>query len=263
MGNFNNSLNRTPDLIEINLGFPDFRFRSGKTEKLSFFQVEALVKALPKAVQNIGMGGSPLRFEWWKELVVLLSSIKKNVVLVEKISQIDTSRTNLLQIKGIKLFLEVESLNQVGKVWKFKDNCEMFLISLGKIYKNMHLLNALKKTGVPFNIETITWQFDDDEIKKISQFLDRLGRVNRKCEIVESRIIGLGLDGTFYPCVALQFPEFRLGNIFNDGFDKIVRNYLEFKGKLRCQYCCQARSWSKYKALNQDFLCCHQCRKIY
>ncbi len=259
MENFDNSLNNLPKLLEINLGFPDFRFKSDRIKELPFFQIEALMKALPKEIQNLGIGGSPLRFKWWRRLVGLVSTIKKNVVLVEKVSRVNIPMIKFLKTKGIELFLEVEDLNQIKEIWKFKSSCEMFVISLEKIYKDENLFNGLKRMNVPFNIERITWKLSDDEGKKIRRFLDKKRKVGRKCEIVENKVIGLGLDGNFYPCVALQFPDFELGNIFKDNFGKIVKNYHIFKRKLKCPYCCQARSWNKYKVLNRDFLCSHQC----
>jgi radical SAM protein with 4Fe4S-binding SPASM domain len=259
MENFDNSLNTVPKLLEINLGFPDFRFKSDRIKKISFSQIDALLKALPEGVQNLGIGGSPLRFKWWRRLVGSLSTIKKNVVLVEKVSRVNTSMIKFLKTKGVELFLEVEDLNQIKEILKFQSSCGMFLISLEKIYRDENLLNALERIGVPFNIERITWKLSDTEGEKIRRFLGKARKIDRKCEIIENKVIGLGLDGNFYPCVALQFPDFELGNIFKDNFGKIVENYHIFKRKLKCPYCCQARSWNKYKVLNQDFLCHHQC----
>lgn len=252
-------MNSVPELIEINLGFPDFRVKIEKVENLPFSQVKVLLKALPNQIKNVGIGGSPLRFKWWKEFIDQLSILKKNIILVERVSQIDHLKAKFVKKKGIGLFLEVENLNQIRKILRLKDGCEMFLVSLEKVYKDKHFFDALMKAKVPFKIETITWRLNDGEINKMRQFLGWPGNVARECEIAKNKVIGLSLDGNFYPCVALQFPEFKLGNIFSDCFDKILRSYLKFKKKLGCKYCCQARSWSKYKALNQDFLCYHQC----
>jgi radical SAM protein with 4Fe4S-binding SPASM domain len=252
-------MNILPQLIEINLGFPDFRYKETKIEKLSFPYVKVLLGALPAHIKNVGIGGSPLRFEWWREFVYFLSNMEKNITLVEKVSQIDDLRVKFIKTTKIKLFLEIEDINEIKKACSLKNNCDKFLVSLEKIYENNSFFNSLKRTKIPFGIETITWQIDDVETRRIKQFLSHLGNVNIRCEIMENKVIGLGLDGNFYPCVALQFSEFKLGNIFNDNFDKILRNYIKFKKKLKCQYCCQARSWSKYKSLNQDPLCHHRC----
>jgi len=251
MSNFN----KVPELLEINLGFPDFRFKCNEIQNLPFSQVETLLKALPKEIKNVGIGGSPLRFNWWKDFVDLLSILDKNIILVEKVSQINISKMHFTKQKGIKFVLEVENLNQVRKGLKFKNDCEIFLISLGNASKDRKLLDFLKKAGISFNIEAITWGSNRVETKRIKQFLEWWGEVDSKCGIITNKVIGLGIDGNFYPCVALQFPEFKLGSIFRDDFSEIVKSYSRFKEKLICQYCCQARSWSKYKVLNRDFLC--------
>lgn len=260
MGNNSHKRNKLPKLVEISFGYPDFRFRPKTIRKPKFSDINLLIRNLPKEIKRVGIGGGPLRFKWWKKLIDSLENQDKEFSLVEEIDYLNLEKSNFLKGKAIKLFVEIKNLEDTRALLNFNGGYEMAIISLDVIYKKdgEKIIKTLEKFKIPFSIEGITWRKKEAEIEEIKRFLGKKKRITDKCGIVEEKLIGLGTNGDFYPCVALQFSEFYLGNIFRDKFDKIIINYQKFRDKINCKYCCQARSWNQNKTLNNDFLCNHK-----
>ena len=254
-----------PGLIEINFGFPDFRLKTKLIKKFNFPTVKKLILALPEEVREVGIGGAPLRFDWWEEFIELLENQKgKNFNLVEKISHLSLKKIDLIHKKTrVKLYVEIESFGDIKTLLGFNKKYELAMIGLETACEEPKIVQEITKLGLPYNIEMITWATDRIKTKQIQWFLKRgKNLVKKKCGVAEGKLIGLDMKGNFYPCVALQFPKFCLGNIYKVKFDKIMTNYWKFMNKITCDYCCQARSWNKSKILNKDFLCNYSDRTL-
>lgn len=241
------------ELIEINLGRSDCHSNSDGCENVTLSQIKSLILTLPWKRVDIGIGGQPFRFKWWKEMILFLSTSEFNFYFVDLLKNVKRKDLSIFEAaKNLFLSIEVKNEQDIVVLRNSSVRYETILVSVLDVVKNKNLEVFMGENVV---IEQVTFNIKKDLDNLLINFLKK--RSMNVCRLNFRSVICVNIYGDVFPCVALQYKNFYLGNIFKNNKTEIMKNYSRFLKQIKCNFCCQARSFSRYGVLNRDYLCKH------
>ncbi|MGI6680760.1 MAG: SPASM domain-containing protein [Bdellovibrionota bacterium] len=216
---------------------------------IKFKQLKMIFENLPWSNAEIGIGGHPFRYPWWKSMLFFLSNSGRKIYFVDTINFLTKEKIDVINsFNNFHLIIEVEKQKDLEDIHKNQIKYEALMCSFNNIQNIIMNDNIVIEQPVT-NINAIMEEYAKQFFKHYKKDI---------CRLNEQTIVCVAIDGDVYPCVALQQKTYCLGNIFNDDEKKIKKEYGSFIKKISCKYCCQGRSVSRYKILNCDFLCNHR-----
>lgn len=238
------------ELIEINLGLPDCHCTNCISCEINIGLLKKLCASLLWPSSDLGIGGHPLRFNWWKDWLIYLSKLPRNIYIVDSMKVLNIEKCELIEcLPNVYLSIEIENINDIEVIKNNKIKYESLLCSIANV-KNLN--NKIIENN-NIIIEQPTGDISSDSQGFIIEYMK--GKSFNGCRLSSRSIICVNVYGDVYPCVALQYDKFCLGNIFVNEEKEILNKYDIFLSGIKCVMCCQGRSFARYGVLDKDYLC--------